>query len=670
MKKVLTLSVAISTALSNSAFAETDLLEQDHKAKNVVASKHQTTKTEDIEHIVVTGEYMQQPTTVSTNPKQPRLPLPAYDGAGYLKTIAGFSIGRKGGAGGEPSLRGLGGSRINIIDDGQHTYGTCGGRMDPPTAYVYPESYDSIEVIKGPQTVKYGPVGSAGTVLFEKDHVGYTEQTAEGRVTATGASFGREDYLAEFRGGNKTAYLDFELNSSRSDHYEDGSGNKIQSKYDRKNSSIALGWTPSEDTVAELSYSRSDGSAEYADRANKGRVIENKSTNLLIQHDVNGKVFDSFEFQVYANRTNHIMDQFDKGKGLGINVRRATQGGHAWFDLSLSESFSLVTGVDFMLSKHEGRVVRPTDEKNSLDDLLQKPFNDNAKYSSYGVFAESNYELAGGNLISGVRLDHWKTELFVAQKGKRTDDLFSGFTRYEISKGNHQYYAGVGHSNRIPDYWEIMKKNQSGAGKAFDLETEKTTQLDIGWIYDDEMTISTSLYFGKVDDYIAINDKYVARNVDATIFGGELAIKSPITEHISTQVIVSYSHGQNDTDDKPLGQVSPLEGKIALDYSKDEWSFGLLWRLVAAQNRVAIGDGNISGRDLAKSKGFGTLAVFGGWKANDAFSVNFGIENLLDKTYAEHISRPAAGNDIPGSEPLFQVNEPGLNGWVKLNYAF
>ncbi|WP_240778725.1 TonB-dependent receptor plug domain-containing protein [Shewanella sp. SNU WT4] len=75
------------------------------------------------ERIVVKGELMRHPLTVTTDPKKPRLPLPSYDGAGFLKTIPGFNINRKGGGGGDPSLRGLGGSRINIVDDGQQTYG-------------------------------------------------------------------------------------------------------------------------------------------------------------------------------------------------------------------------------------------------------------------------------------------------------------------------------------------------------------------------------------------------------------------------------------------------------------------------------------------------------------------------------------------------------------------
>ncbi|MGB0892763.1 MAG: TonB-dependent copper receptor [Parashewanella sp.] len=624
-----------------------------------------------IEHIVVTGEYMQQPTTVSTDPKQPRLPLPAYDGAGFLKTINGFSIGRKGGAGGDPSLRGLGGSRINIIDDGQHAYGTCGGRMDPPTAYIYPEAYERIEVIKGPQTVKYGPVGSAGTVLFEKEHSGFTEATVEGRASATLGSFGRRDFLTEFKGGNETGYLELELNRSESDHYKDGDGNSLQSKYDRNNSNLAVGWTPSQDTIVELSYGKSAGSAEYADRANKGRVIENENYDLLVEHDFTEGVLEQIQFQVYSNRTNHIMDQFDQGKNKGINVRRATQGGHVWFDFNLSDDFQLTTGMDFMNSKHEGRKADPA-ANTGLDGLLKKAFQDNLKYNTFGVFAEADYSLDTGKLLSGIRLDHWQTELLVAQKGTRKDDLVSGFIRYELSKSVNQYYAGVGYSQRIPDYWEMMKMKPGTKLKSFDLAPEKTSQLDIGWIYDDGINFSSSLYFGKVKDYILIDTTkgWNARNIDATIWGGELGLTIPLMEHLSTQVIMSYSYGNNDTDSKPLGQVSPLESKISLDYAKDDWSFGLLWRLVAPQNRVAVGTGNIAGRDLGKSHGFGTLAMFAGWKPTEQFSVNLGIENVLNKTYAEHISRPASGNDVPDSVPLFQVNEPGRNLWLKANYTF
>lgn len=132
------------------------------------------------DYLLVTADVMRQPVHLVSDPKQNRLPLPAYDGSGFLRSIPGFNITRKGGSGGDPMFRGLGGSRLNIVDDGQHVYGACGGRMDPPTNYIYPETYDQITVIKGPQTVKYGPVGTAGTILFEKIAIALIKRISKG----------------------------------------------------------------------------------------------------------------------------------------------------------------------------------------------------------------------------------------------------------------------------------------------------------------------------------------------------------------------------------------------------------------------------------------------------------------------------------------------------------
>ena len=62
--------------------------------------------------IIVTGYHARTPLTLSTDPRDPRQPVPAADGAGYLKTIPGFSVVRKGGVSADPLMRGMGGSRL------------------------------------------------------------------------------------------------------------------------------------------------------------------------------------------------------------------------------------------------------------------------------------------------------------------------------------------------------------------------------------------------------------------------------------------------------------------------------------------------------------------------------------------------------------------------------
>lgn len=624
------------------------------------------------DYLLITGDVMRQPVHLVSDPKQNRLPLPAYDGSGFLRSIPGFNVTRKGGSGGDPTFRGQGGSRLSIVDDGQHVYGACGGRMDPPTNYIYPEAYDQITVIKGPQTVKYGPVGTAGTVLFEKNRHKFADADAEGRASATGGSFERRDGIIEITAGDKDYYIDFDMNQSSSDHYQDGDGNKVQSSYDRQNSHLALGWTPSERTVFELAYGESSGEAEYADRLNKARQIDNRDITALLQHEFESTWLNAVEVQFFSNKNDHIMDRFDEGVNSGSNVRRMTDGGHVWLELTPLDALELTAGLDYMSSEHDGRSMAAGDV--GLDDLLQKPFKDDMRYKNYGFFAESIYRIDKNSIHAGIRYDLWNTELLIAQMGERDDKLYSGFVRYEYALAGHQYYAGFGSAQRMPDYWEIMKTSATALGqKAFDLDVETTNQFDIGWIYQGPIETSVALFYGQIEDYILVDatgTAAVARNIDATLYGGEASLDYALNDQWSTQLTVSYTRGNNDTDRVALGQISPLEARLTLNYQWNSWTLATLWRVVAAQDRYTLGHGNIVGQDLGASHGFGTLALNASWSYTKDLSLIVGIENLFDITYAEHVSKAGTGNDLPGSEAMFRVNEPGRNAWVKLNYRF
>lgn len=65
-------------------------------------------------------------------------------------------------------FRGAAGSRLTIAGDDQMILGGCSGRMDPPTAYINPQNFDRIRIIKGPQSLLYGP--ASATVLFEREN--------------------------------------------------------------------------------------------------------------------------------------------------------------------------------------------------------------------------------------------------------------------------------------------------------------------------------------------------------------------------------------------------------------------------------------------------------------------------------------------------------------------
>ena len=625
------------------------------------------------EVIVISAEAMESPLTTVTDPKKPRQPLPAFDGSGFLKTLPGFTVARKGGSGGDVNLRGLGGSRINIINDGKQMGGTCGGRMDPPTNYISPETYEKVTIIKGPQTVKYGPVGSAGTVLFEREHYGLDEAGTSGRASLAFGSFNRKDYLLELTTGTTEYYWSMDVNGSRSDDFKDGDGKKMQSEYDRQSVHTAIGWTPDEDTVVELSYGYSSGSAEYADRGNKARTIDNENITLLAKTALNHDIFKTVEVQLYANENDHIMDQFDRpltdpdNPPRGANPRRTNYGGHLWFDIEIGDSWSGIVGVDYLDSTQDLR------SGYSVDEIEDADYTDLFNKENIGLFVEADHDLASGTLFTGLRFDRWKNRLLEGwqspnKDNNRTEDLISGFARYEVTVDDTTWIAGVGRAQRMADYWEVMK-----SGSNLILEPEVTDQIDLGWMYEGEVKLTASAFYADISDYILIDNTSMpkARNIDATLWGGETSVEVELPYGLQWVTTLAYTRGDNDTDDVALGQVSPLEAKMALNYEGDDWNFGALWRVVDRQDRVTIGHGNIVNQDLGETAGFGVLSLNGAYKLATKMVISFGVDNIFDKAYAEHVSKSGSGNDsLDPDERTFQVNEPGRSAWVKLDYQF
>jgi len=127
-------------------------------------------------------------------------------------------------------------------------------------------------------------------------------------------------------------------------------------------------------------------------------------------------------------------------------------------------------------------------------------------------------------------------------------------------------------------------------------------------------------------------------------------------------------HGDNDTDGTALAQLPPLEGRLGLTYDNKVWTVGSLLRLVSEQTRFDANKGNIVGQDIGRTGGFGVFSVNGAYRVSKGTQITAGIDNLFDKSYAEHISR--SGSAVTGFTTTTRVNEMGRNLWLKANLKF
>ena len=625
--------------------------------------------------VTVTGTQQQKANRVTFNPKAALQPLPAGDGADLLQSVPNMSIIRKGGSSGDPLFRGLGGSRLSVNADDQFIYGGCGMRMDPPTAYIHPNSFDKVVVTKGPQTVTQGMGLVSGSVQFIRTDPDFTEKPYNINATLTAGSNDRLDGSLEAEFGGKYGYVRTNISHNEADDYKDGDGNRIHSNFKRDSQMLQLGVTPTENTTIAGTYERSRAKVAYADRMMDGSKFDRDAWNIRFTQRNLTPWFSELELRYGKSEIDHVMDTYSlrtiydrAGKQIknANNPKRNTDTGRlkATFDWN---KLNLQTGLDYLDDVHVARMER------GGDGYSHKPYMPNQSFKQWGIFTEASWQQTDNQRwVAGLRHDQVKAHYDTARV---TDpvlkhqkfNLNSGFLRWERNTDNGlKYYAGFGIAERAPDYWERLRSENKA------IRAEQNRQIDAGVIWKrPNLHASVSVFGSNIKDFIMMERQgmmnFNVRNINASRFGGEAEVKWTFAPNWEVGTSLAYTHGKNRTDGKPLAQTPPLEWNNTLAFDNGKFSAGALWRVVAKQNRYSKGQGNIVGQDIGASSGFGVLSLNAGWKFSKYATLQGGVDNVFNKTYAEFVSR---GGDPSAGTQTMRVNEPGRTAWLRLQAKF
>ena len=539
---------------------------------------------------------------------------------------------------------------------------------------------------------------------FDREPEQFDEPGSRLHASVLGGSNGRFDKLIDGAVGNSDGYIRISGNQAQAEDYRDGNGDTVPSRYRKWNGDVAIGWTPDSDTLLELSAGKGDGEARYAGRGMDGSQFARESVGLLFERSNLGAI-DKLEARVYYNYADHIMDNFRLRNPdpssmmpmpMAAQVDRRTLGGRVAMTVN-RDSLDLVTGVDFMRSEHRERSSSYDMMSGSYTDADEFAWDKDAVMHNYGLFGELTwYQTQRSRVIAGARLDRasakdYRNEIRGMMMSTpnptagetRTDNLPSGFARYEhdLKDSPTTLYAGIGHVQRFPDYWELFSASTApiGAANAFEgIRPEKTTQIDVGVQYQQQnLQAWASGYVGQIQDYILFDytpgmmgmASSQASNIDARILGSELGAAYNLSSNWKTDVTLAYAWGKNSSDGQPLPQMPPLEARMGLSYTQNDWSTGALWRVVSQQNRIDEGKGNVVGQDVGTSAGFGIFSLNAAYQLNDSLKLSTGVDNLFDKAYAEHLN--LAGNSAFGyPADSIAINEPGRTLWAKIDLDF
>ena len=631
---------------------------------------------------------------------------PLRESSDFLRDITGVSGSRKGGHGTDPSIRGLTETRLNILLDGAYVHGGCPSRMDPPTSYAPLNTYEQVTVIHGMQSLEYGSGGPGGTILFERVTDRFSDdEGVRGSVEAgySGNSNSRE-FGADLAAGNADGFARFIGTIGATDNYDDGSGREVRSSFDERSGTLILGYTPDDDQRFEVSIERQETEdILFPGLGMDAPYANNTTARLKYVTEAGIASFSDLKVEVYRSEVDHLMDNYTlrvqtAPMALTAPSTSDTTGGRVIAGLG-SDLGQWKFGVDLQMNERDA-------ERNTSAGVLQSVIWPGAEIQQIGAFAELTHELGRGNrVIGGLRYDRVEASadqnlvntdpdaagtsndtpanLYANLYGATADDVtennIGGLLRFEheLTNGAGTVYAGISRSVRTADATERYIAAFSGMAPMVrvgnpDIDPEVHHQAEVGvQLSGERWNASVSAYLNKVDDYI-LRDRNAARNqiyrnIDATLVGGEANYTRQWDQNWSSTFGLAYVHADNDTDDRPIAQTPPMEGSVSLDYRAGDLSAGARVRGAAKQSRVDLDSSSGvpgDGLDAQKTPAWAVLDLYGTYRVSNAVSIDVGMDNVFDRTYAQHM------NLEDGDGSAVQVNEPGRTAWIKASIYF
>ena len=639
--------------------------------------------------------------------------LPAVstgDGADLLRGVAGVTVGRMGGHGLEPRVRGLGEGNLNVLVDGAYIHGGCPNRMDPPSSFATPNAFDEVIVIKGVQTMRFGPGGTAGTVLFQRNVPELPEtRSLQAEIAASYGSWHKQpEFGVDATWAGSGFFLRAQGGVRSFDSYEDGSAETVRSAFDSEHLNLMLGFGRATTGQVELGLEaiRTDdalfagaGMDSPEDSGDTYRLKFHRSKELVGLVDLS--------VDLYYSGVDHLMDNYSlrpltAPMAMRVPSTSDTFGGTASADRVISKSLELTIGLDYQENVRDAlRYAGPNIDSVGM---LQSVMWPDASLAQGGLFLEGQQLLGEkSRLVFGGRVDRFtaradKADVKPAGMNRSPNQLFeyyygsqadrwsasevSGLLRYErLVRPELTFFTGLSRSARAADTTErYLGSNNMAPPKRWvgnpQLEVAKHHQLDVGFASPGQrFTWSVIGFIDEVEDFILRDRAHfqegvlrddnatIYRNVEARLLGLELEGSHGFGDHLGISGIVSGVRGENRSDDRPIAQIPPLQGWLQLDYGTERWGAAVIFRWAASQTRVDDDPSTGSGQDLGETAGYGVLDLSGRYRIVQSLALIAGVDNVFSRTYANHLNR---GN-LFDPDPV-RINEPGRTFWIRLSW--
>ncbi len=633
-----------------------------------------------------------------------------------LTSVDGVWKIRKAGIANDLVIRGFQQNNINVLVNGSRTYGACPSHMDPPAQHVDFAEVDHVEVTKGAFDVaNQGSLGAVVNIVTKRPDMGFAVKPA-----FSFGSFGFYNPSITASYGNRAVRVLGGYSFRTSEPYKDGSGRRFTeyANYsaagrDQQSFTIHTGWLETQFSLSDrqqltVGYSRQqaglilypylqmDSDYDNADRGTFRYAAQNLTSGLRNLR-VEGYFTQVRHFMTDSRRSSAMMGNWTMAgdaKTRAIGGRVEGDVGRNW--TAGVESYQREWALLGSMRMGGAVMVSP-----SIPDVRTQTLG---AFVSYRRSLTERLQLTGG-----LRYDHAQMEVQSAQAStnlyyqfhdtRRTsnaDNYVSGNARlsYGLPR-SMEVFAGAGTSGRIPDAEERYISRGMGSGATVGnplLPVTRNTETMAGWSLNQQRVyLRPMVFYSFLDNFILVNNQpqmngvamggmttggmatggmamaATARsftNVNARMYGGEMTYGVQLSRALWLNGGGSYSRGT--VTPRPMVNVRsgnipempPLRGWSALRYSH-RWAY-------AEFGTVAANRQDLVSTDLkeAPTAGYAVLNFKVGF-THRKLSGSFGVDNLLNRYYYEHLSYYrdpfAAGLKVP---------EPGRNFFGQVRYTF
>jgi iron complex outermembrane receptor protein len=592
--------------------------------------------------------------------------------ANTLEDIPGLSTRSMGTAPGRPVMRGLGGERLMILQDGERT-GDVSSQSSDHAVTLDPMSAEEIQIARGPTALEYGSNAIGGVINVVRnqvpsshpDHIHGTA-TLQGETVNTGGAAGIE--LISPLSNNFALKIDGNLRSARNTDTPDGilENSGILST----NNSVGIGYIRpwGHAGLASSLYLNNYGIPPDSLGGHPNGVniemekIQNEGKTEIF---VNNSIFEKLQIDL-----SHKSYYHQEIESTGIT---GTEFGVLTSNASLKADHKAFSIFD------EGKIGIWAERKNYAVNGTRTPDSDS--YSFSGFIIEEK-DIGSLHLEIGARLDHTTSLPDIENQSIRGREIRDRSFTALASSANAVYNFGGGfftgasiiHSFRAPSQEELFSQGPHLASYSFevgnpDLDPERGLGKEIYFRYRKTSVRAelTAFHNGFTNYNYARNTGqrssqnqslfvYQFTGTEAVLSGIEFSSQFKLTNHWALSASASYTHGKrklfkneqssSSEEWKPLPMIPPFKGNVELSYIYNQLKVGTKTRIAAAQKRTGEFENSTDGYTV-----FNLFSQYRFEKWDLLHTVSLNANNIFNTTYREHLSRikeiyPQPGRNI------------------------